>query len=641
MATPDPGTDLFAGGGELGARMAAIDWSATPLGPVAHWPQSLKTCVRIVLTSRQPMFVWWGEQLVNLYNDAYRPILGGKHPEALGRPAALVWREIWDQVESRAAQAMRANEGTYDEAMLLVMERHGYREETYYTFSYSPVPGDHGESGGILCANTDDTQRIISERQLALLRELAAQTADARTGLEACRRAADALGTNPRDLPFALLYLVDGERRTARLAGAAGLPAGHPLVREEVHPLDVPSPWPWARVLAAHEPLVLPVAGADLPRGAWVDPPSHAVALQIAAACEGRATVLVAGLNPFRMFDDGYRRFIELAGVQLAAGIAHAEAYEQERRRAETLAELDRAKTAFFSNVSHEFRTPLTLMLGPTEDALASPERALAGDALVAVHRNELRLLKLVNTLLDFSRIEAGRARASYRPTDLAALTAELASGFRSAIERAGLALEVDCAPLSSPVYVDRDMWEKVVLNLLSNALKFTFEGRIRVALREHGRRRRAVGRRHRHRHPGAHDLPHLFERFHRVEGARARTHEGSGIGLALVQELVRLHGGEVTVASERRAAGPRSPCAIPFGSTHLPPAPGPAIAGRARRARAGRPTSRRRSRWLAEPDARPPRGARRVARARILLADDNADMRDYLAAHARGALGR
>ena len=630
MATQDPGTELFAGGGELGGRMAAIDWSATSLGPVAEWPQSLRTCVRIVLTSRQPMFVWWGEQLVNLYNDAYRSILGAKHPAALGQLASHVWREIWDQVAPRAAQAMRANEGTYDEALLLVRERNGYREETYYTFSYSPVPGDRGEIGGILCANADDTQSIISERQLALLGELSARTADARTGLDACRRAAEALGTNPRDLPFALLFLVDPERRTARLAGAAGFTADHPLAREEACSLDAPSPWPWDRVLAAQEPLVLPVAGADLPRGAWADPPSHAVALRIAVAGEGRAVVLVAGLNPFRLFDDDYRRFVELTGAQLAAGIANAEAYEQEKRRAETLAELDRAKTAFFSNVSHEFRTPLTLMIGPTEDALASPERALAGDALVAVHRNELRLLKLVNTLLQFSRIEAGRARASYRPTDLAALTSEIASGFHSAIQRAGLAFEVECAPLSSPVHVDRDLWEHVVLNLLSNALKFTFEGGIRVALRERGPVAElsvtdtGIG-------IGAADLPRVFERFHRVENVRARTHEGSGIGLALVQELVRLHGGEVTVLSELDH-GSTFTVAIPFGSARLPAA------------RSGEPTASDTSlraayvaeaaRWLAEPDvpaAHAPGPQAPGARARILLADDNADMRDYL----------
>src|SRR4249920_1352382 len=163
LSSSDTESVLFAEGGDLGRRMRAVDWASTPLGPVESWPQSLRTCVRIILTSRQPMFVWWGSELVNLYNDAYRSIVGGKHPEALGQPASVVWREIWDQVGPRAASAMLNDTGTYDEALLLIMERHGYAEETYYTFSYSPVPNDEGGIGGIICANTDDTQRIIGE----------------------------------------------------------------------------------------------------------------------------------------------------------------------------------------------------------------------------------------------------------------------------------------------------------------------------------------------------------------------------------------------------------------------------------------------------------------------------------------------
>jgi signal transduction histidine kinase len=160
----------LAGGGELGALMRAVDWSRTALGPVELWPQALRTSVRIMLTSRQPMFVWWGDELINLYNDAYKSITGGKHPWALGQPAAKVWREIWDQVEPRARQAMTANEGTYDEALLLIMERHGYQEETYYTFSYSPVPSDTGETGGILCADTEEAAREGATHAMEALR---------------------------------------------------------------------------------------------------------------------------------------------------------------------------------------------------------------------------------------------------------------------------------------------------------------------------------------------------------------------------------------------------------------------------------------------------------------------------------------
>jgi hypothetical protein len=226
--------NLFAGEGEMCQLMRAYDWSQTSLGAVENWPQSLKTSVRIMLTSRQPMFVWWGDELINLYNDAYKSIVGGKHPEALGQPASHVWREIWEQIGPRAASAMLNNEGTYDESLLLIMERNGYPEETYYTFSYSPVPNDQGGTGGIFCANTDNTQSIIGERQLVLLRLLAANTANARTFDVACTLSIKCLETNPYDIPFALIYLVDADTRRLVLAGTTSNITGHSIAVETV-----------------------------------------------------------------------------------------------------------------------------------------------------------------------------------------------------------------------------------------------------------------------------------------------------------------------------------------------------------------------------------------------------------------------
>src|SRR5215813_13091396 len=188
---------FLAGGGELGARMRAFDWASTSLGPAELWPRSLKTAVRIMLTSRQPIWIGWGRDLIYLYNDPYKSIIGGKHPWALGRPTAEVWRELWSDIGPMLATAMQGDEGTYVEEQLLIMERSGYPEETYYTFSYSPVPDDDGGVGGIICANTDDTRRVIGERQLALLRELAAASVDARTVERTCRRIAQALATDP------------------------------------------------------------------------------------------------------------------------------------------------------------------------------------------------------------------------------------------------------------------------------------------------------------------------------------------------------------------------------------------------------------------------------------------------------------
>ena len=178
--------NFLAGGGEMGALMRALDWDPTPLGPPDQWPQSLKTAVRIMLTSRQPIWIGWGSELIYLYNDPYKSIIGGKHPWALGKPTSTVWQEIWGDIGPMLATAMAGIEGTYVEEQLLIMERNGYPEETYYTFSYSPIPDDDGSAGGIICANTDDTQRVIGERQLSLLRQLAADASEARTWQEAC-----------------------------------------------------------------------------------------------------------------------------------------------------------------------------------------------------------------------------------------------------------------------------------------------------------------------------------------------------------------------------------------------------------------------------------------------------------------------
>src|SRR6202012_3289701 len=190
--------------------------------------------------------------LINLHNDAYKSILGGKHPAALGQPARLVWHEIWDQVGPRAEFAMRTNEGTYDESLLLMMERNGYREETYYTFSYSPVPNDQGGTGGIICANTDDTNRIISERQLAVLGDMAARTGDAKTWQEACRLTALSLATDPQDICFALIYAIDNSRNLAILAASSGIEAGHPAAPNTIE-LAADSVWPIIEARDSHE----------------------------------------------------------------------------------------------------------------------------------------------------------------------------------------------------------------------------------------------------------------------------------------------------------------------------------------------------------------------------------------------------
>ena len=365
-----------------------------------------------------------------------------------------------------------------------------------------------------------------------------------------------------RPLLFGLVYLVDQETGDARLAAIHGLQPDAPATPSRFALDDLQAPWSLVRArLQAEKRLGANGRYIGSPLVHWQQPPDKAFCMPITIS-EGGGPVgfFVAGLNPHRAFDAGYRGFFELLTGQIAAAIARADKYETAKARAEALSEIDRAKTAFFSNVSHEFRTPLTLMLGPLEDALAQSEDLSPAqrDRLQVAHRNALRLLRLVNALLDFSRIEAGRVQASYRPTDLAALTIDLASSFRSAIERASVELIVDAAPLSEPVYVDRTMWETIVLNLLSNAVKFTFEGEIAVSLKAHdGQAVLTIRDTGTGIPPG--ELPRLFDRFHRVEGAKGRSFEGSGIGLALVKELDRAARRATFRCKARWASGPAS----------------------------------------------------------------------------------
>jgi signal transduction histidine kinase len=616
----------FSGTGEMAAMMRTLAWSDTPLGPAERWPTSLRTMIAVVLESRFPMLLWWGPELLHLYNDAYRPILGDKHPRALAAPGHEVWREIWHIIGPQAEGVLAGAPATWNEHLLLPMNRKGFIEETYFTFSYSPVPDDSGARAGVLVTVQETTAQVQDERQLTTLRELAARATEANTAREACETAARILAGNDADAPFALLYLADPDGRL-ELVSAAGFD-GDASARPEC----APQRWPLAEADRAGPPVIvddLVRRVGELPGGRWGCPPDAAICAPLARHGQRPYGFLVCGVSPRRLLDERYRGFFVLAADQVATAIANARAHQEARERAEALAALDRAKTAFFSNISHEFRTPLTLLLAPLDDLLRAPELAPAARERVALaHRNALRLLRLVGSMLDFSRIEAGRMQATYEPTDLAEATADLASAFRSACERAGLRLVVDCPPLGEPVHVDRDMWEKIVLNLLSNALKFTTRGEIAVRVRRVGARVELAVQDTGVGIPAA-ELPRVFERFYRVESARGRTHEGSGIGLALVLELVKLHGGDIDVTSEV-GRGTTFTVSLPLGAAHLP-------AEHVRPPReSGAPIHvaaflEEAQRWLPANDAEPPPVDASAPRPRIVLADDNADMRDYL----------
>jgi signal transduction histidine kinase/DNA-binding response OmpR family regulator len=649
ISPPAASARFLLGSGDMAELICRKNWSRTPLGPIESWPQSLRMMVSFLLANRFPLLLWWGAQYISIYNDAYRPILGTKHPRSLGQPVSECWSEIWHVLKPLIDAPFAGGPATWMEDLPLEINRYGFVEETHFTVAYSPVPDETAPRGigGVLATVHEITEKVIGERRIAALRDLGARSAEAKTAEEACVIAAEMLANYPKDIPFALLYLVDRDGTQARLAAASGIGMGEaasPLVVGLGEEVEHECAWPLAEAVRREAMITiadLAARFANAPPSPWSDPPNCAVVVPIRSNTARRlAGLLVAGVSPRLRLDEQYRGFFELAASQIATAVANARAYEEERKRAEALAEIDRAKTAFFSNVSHEFRTPLTLMLCPLEDALARPDLpAPERERLTVAHRNALRLLKLVNALLDFSRIEAGRAQAVYEPVDLAALTAELAGNFRSACERAGLRLVIDCPPLPEPVHVDRDMWEKIVLNLLSNAFKFTFAGEIAVSLRAvDGRAELLV------RDTGVgvpeHELPRLFERFHRIEGQQSRTYEGSGIGLALVQELARLHGGTIR-AESALGRGTSFTIGVPLGTAHLPPEQIGAercLASTSIRAEAYVEEALR---WLPDrtaPAVAVPSGIDEPGDmpsphdgARVLVADDNADMRAYL----------
>ena len=638
--------------GEMARRIREFDWSSTPLGPTEFWPESWRNAVQIILDSSFPTALGLGrEELIYFYNDAFIPLAGAsRHPSGLGLPVPVAWKEIWDQIlEPRFTHTLTTGEPTGEAELLMPLERSGYLEETFITFSFAALRDERNQPNGIFCTAIENTARVIAERQINCLRALAARSSLAETPEAACHSAVATLESNPRDLPFTLLYLVEASGKSAHLAGTSGLiaiPPGVPTVVE----LTEEASCGIARVAATRMTQliedVLPIV-----QGVVRTPevtPELALALPIVnPGAEHLAAILVTGVNPMRPLEES-RGFHELVASHLETAISSARAKQHARERAQALAELDRAKTVFFSNISHELRTPLTLLLAPLDDVLARTTLDAADRRLLEIaRRGGGRLLKLVNSLLEFSRIEAGRIDASYEATDLASLTTDLASVFRSAFERAGIALRLDCPALPEEVFVDRDMFEKIVLNLVSNAFKFTLQGEVRVSqhvLGEHIQlevRDTGCG-------VAAEDLPRLFERFFRGRTPQARTHEGSGIGLSLVQELVKLHGGTIEAHSEI-GVGTTITLRIPRGSAHLPPER-IGITRKLERARIGAlPFVEEALGWLHD-------GARaggrelvpeaalagslpveqtapgEASQERILVVDDNADMRSYLA---------
>jgi signal transduction histidine kinase len=634
--------DFPSGGGETAMLVRTMDWSATGLGPIETWPQSLRTTVSLCLASNFPINIVWGPAHVQIYNDGYRSIIGNKHPDSMGQDFSVCWAPAWPAI-GEAFDRGWAGEASYIENERMFLYRNGFLEETFFTFSFSPIRDERGAIGGLFHPVTEQTGRILSERRLQMLRDLATHAGSARTRREVYARAVEVFAEHRNDLPFVLLYELTEQASRAERVAQAGLP-GTAASSEHFDLTADAVGWPFADALAAKTG-VLTAADRWLDGhacGPYEEVPKTAFVLPIfSPGSETAAAVLVAGVSARLPLNAAYQHFYGSLAAGLAACLDNADNYEAERERAEAAAELDRAKTIFFSNISHEFRTPLSLILGSLDEVMNSSTDLLApfqSQCLEAVRRNAQRVLKLVNTILDFSRLDTGQTRAQPQATNLAMATAEHASSFRSLCERAGLRLTVDCDAALDAVYIDRDMWEKIILNLFSNAFKFTFTGEIQVGLQsldgewiELIVRDTGIG-------IPPETLPYVFERFTRAENGGGRAHEGSGIGLALVQELVKLLGGSVAVESSL-GAGSTFRVLVPWRRAATADTAAAGAAGGLPITARSRSFVEDASLWLPEmadsgaefsTDAAALSGAAETAPI-IVLADDNADMRGFV----------
>ncbi len=639
----------FGDSSEVAMAAQEVDWQRTSLGIALAWPEQLKSAVRETVDSPFPSAVWWGSEHAEIFNDAWATFLGARQADALGKSARWNWAATWERFDGLLAQVRRDGVGAYGQEETLLVQRGGFLEEAHVRFAFAPLRDAAGEVVGLRCTLWESTAEVVAQRRARLLRAVGREMAGAVNRHDACAHGIRALADFSAEVPFALVYLLDLAGQQASLAGAVGLEIGSTAAPRVLHLADgSASSWPLARVLQASAsgpcaPFLVDRLDERFPdfatRGA------RAVLVPMHGTPSGAAQgILVIGLEAHRPYDDVYTRFIETFGQQLATALGDALAKELELERSDRLATLDRAKTDFFANVSHEFRTPLTLLLAPLEELAQAHESLpprIGADLRIAVP-NARRLLRLVDSLLDFSQVERRGRQALVAPADLGVSTTDIASAFRSAIEEAGLQLQVEVPRDLPPVPVDGTLWEQIVSNLLSNALKFTFQGAIGVRLKQ---LRLHVELEISDSGIGipADELPHIFKRFHRVRGARARTAEGSGIGLAMVSDSVQRMGGQLTVRSTVDR-GTTFTIWLPF-KTARPSAEARPVPDAAAQAELAAELANEASRWSAAglqapadviedmvaPSRRPATLATGTPLNRLLIVDDNADLRAYL----------
>lgn len=632
----------WLGSSEMAGRVQTFDWSETALGPIETWSQSLTSAVALCLRSPFQMAIYWGHDLICIYNDAERMVLGELHPRALGMPARELLHDSWEVVGPQLAAVTERAESTWAEDRPLRLERRGKVELAYFTYAYSPIMDDDGTVGGVLLVTHETTARVLAQRRMNATRHLAVQSLDATTVRDACTRCARALAQSD-DVPLALVYVLDDREGRVTCVAAEAAPDALPVSPPGVALADAAN-----EVSSLLAELVTADAGGRLVPLSLVMPavangrgaPEMAFVAPLASGSADRLEgVLVAGVRDDLVFDRSYAAFLELAAMSVGRSIAAARNREAEQRRAAEIAKLDRGRSALFGNASHELRTPLALVIGHLEELLADPRLDPSLVEVVKVaRRSSQRMLRLVNALLDFSRIEGGQSVGSARLVDAGRLTADIAAMFESAAQRAGLRLISDCPPARGWACVDPEAWERIVSNLISNAVKFTPSGEIRVRTWTDGEelclsvQDTGIG-------IAGDDLDRIFRRFYRSAASGVSIPEGSGIGLALVRELVDLHQGTIKVSS-RPGRGTLMTVRVPRARERCGEDPSDAgvhLNGRGSSALLASEAEG----WFDPPGPRSESGQAGGQdhvdggtvrdRPRLLVVEDNADMGDYL----------
>ncbi|RIB10549.1 hypothetical protein C2G38_2205784 [Gigaspora rosea] len=645
------------------------DWSSTVLGPIDSWDPALKNALNLCLHSAFPAYLCIYPDWISIYNLAWNPLfkLKSSCQQALGKSFRETWPELYDIFNSQFER--KSGKGIFFKDVCYSLERDGFAEDGFFNHTISPVIQSDGSVCAIHAMGIETTQKVLNARRLKILNELGRRICEVTSLENACQIIKKVLSNNNADIPYALIYFVDHKSDSGSDYSIARLMA-------TTFDYDDKTGWKFPDYLPETLKIIDLAKDANkiydtyielkrynatysfLKCDSWpislllkegghikvlLKDDSQAVLLLTKIFIrEGQelSVILICGINPRCTLDEKYMEFLKLTLSHMNTFLLHAKTIEEEKMRSKVLADLNRQKVLFFQGISHELKTPLTLMLSPLDDIITTcPKETPMMSHLQLIRRNSHRLLKLINSLLQFSNIEAVKLKVDYRETNIAEFTQELVSNFKNMAETLGLEYVIDIPSsdkfnqaMGGKIYLDHDMYETIVFNLCSNALKHTWNGRVTIRLyldykdnkkmvvleiSDTDKFNQAMGDKiyldHdiyetivfnlcsnalKHTWNGRVTirlyldykdskkmvvlevsdtgvgipeiaLPNLFQRFYRVESQNSRSHEGTGIGLALVKEFITCHGGDITVTSVVNQ-GTTFKCWFPIGYEHL-----------------------------------------------------------------------